>query len=89
MVRRFYVYAYFDPDGMPFYIGKGQEKRAAEHRCPYHAFSHTLFYRELNRFRRHGFDIRPVRLVEGLTESEACAWEIGLIALVGRRHRKH
>jgi hypothetical protein len=70
--RRFYTYAYLRADGTPYYIGKGQGKRAFERKKRKGAptpedKSRILF------------------LKTGLTEKEAFKHEIYMIAVFGRK----
>jgi hypothetical protein len=72
----FYIYAHYkadDPNGLPFYIGKGKGKRdQSKHRNPYWK----------NISNKHGFIVK--RLAENLTEVEAWDLEKKLIAHYGR-----
>lgn len=86
--RRFYVYEYRDPRGVPFYIGKGTGKRMWAHlkacRDRRARGYHTSFYRAL----RHVLDadiLPAVQVVEDrLTWDEALALERALISEYGR-----
>ncbi len=69
--RHFYVYAYLNPDGSPYYIGKGSNKRAlmphtAEASCP-------------------SDPSKVIRLASGLDEELAYFLEARLIAQYGRK----
>lgn len=74
----FYIYAHYkadDPNGLPFYIGKGKGKRdQSKHRNPYWK----------NISNKHGFIVK--RLAENLSEVEAWDLEKKLIAKYGRLH---
>ena len=69
--RRFYVYAYVREDGTPYYIGRGQSRRAYNHSkrdaCP--TPSDKSFVKIL---------------ASGLTTQEANEWESDLIEILGR-----
>jgi hypothetical protein len=69
--RRFYTYAYLREDGTPYYIGKGQGKRA--HRKSKH---------EVNPPKDKS---RVIFLKKNLTEEEAFKHEIYMIAVFGRK----
>jgi hypothetical protein len=79
----FYVYRLDRPwNGVPCYIGKGQGKRHAYHaqRGTRHSNKHLASI-----YRKAGDTPVPVVIVaEGLTEDEAFALEIKLIAEIGR-----
>jgi NUMOD3 motif len=81
----FYVYALFRENGVPFYIGKGQGDRWLAHECQ----ARTTKRRDprcsiIRRMQSVGLNIPKVKLHEGLTEAAACAYEIALIAAIGR-----
>lgn len=80
----YYVYAYFEPDSLePFYIGKGRGPRYYAH------FNACLtksnrFYNKLKLMLKNGILPRVEKLVHSLTEQQAFAIEIQLIAKYGR-----
>ena len=70
-MKNFYTYAYLREDGTPYYIGKGQGDRwKLKHRR--------------GRLRVPAAD-RVLFLKEGLTEAQAFAHEVYLIAVLGRK----
>ena len=72
----YYVYAHYksdDPEGQPFYIGKGKNKRdASKYR--------NRFWKNI--VKKHGFIVKRVR--ENLTEQEAWDLETELIKKYGK-----
>lgn len=72
----YYVYAWYGPDGTPFYVGKGRGERMNSLRGRSPAFM-TLVA-------EHG-DLPRRKLYEGLTERDAFGLEIDLIAEFGRK----
>ena len=81
--RESYVYAYLRPEGEePCYIGKGKGERwlhktKAGGRNPH-------FVRLVAKARALGKELLRVKLLEGLTDLEACQLESDLIRLIGR-----
>jgi hypothetical protein len=85
MKRKYYVYIYVD-NGLPFYVGKGFGRRDTEHTRHKHDLNRQdIFHNKLRGMILEGREWQVVRLFEPLFESEAFAWEIGLIAHWGRR----
>lgn len=84
-MRRFYVYGYFEPGSeLPFYVGKGTGSRAWDHFRSYLLNGPTPFYKQLRELIANG-QKPDVRLLEvDLSETEAFALEIELIAKYGR-----
>jgi hypothetical protein len=84
-MNTFYVYALFRENGVPFYIGKGQGDRWLVHE--YHARAtkrRDARCSIIRRMQSAGRDVPKIKLHEGLTEATACAYEIALIAAIGR-----
>jgi hypothetical protein len=81
--RDFYVYV-FERDGTPVYVGKGRGNRWLR---PFRHTSHNPhLYAILKKDERDGTSrISRRKMVDGLSEPEALAVEIDLIACIGRR----
>jgi len=88
MSNNYYVYAYLDPQGTPFYVGAGHGKRDTRHTwlcqrkkkqdCP-------RFYKKLRKMLRQGIQPTIIRIAENLPKEEAFRkWEPFFIAAVGR-----
>lgn len=72
----FYTYAYLREDGRPYYIGKGKGRRAWRQ------------HGSAGRYWKPPGDERILLLKWGLTEEEAFAHEVYLIAVYGNAHQK-
>lgn len=75
MTAIFYVYVMFRPDASPCYIGKGKRKRIDNR------IARSRHIRNI--IKKHG-DLPKLKIRDGLTEMEAFAVEIALIAAIGR-----
>lgn len=79
MKNDFYVYIYYRLDGLPCYVGKGSGFRWKRHPTAKNSNAHLQ-----SLIRLAGGDLPRRKVVENLTEAEAFAWEIALIAEIGR-----
>ena len=81
----FYVYGLFDNPYVPFYIGKGKDKRAYDHIGEARRGSHLPVHKKIR-----SMDDEPVVkiLASGLTEDDAYELEELAIMTVGRRYDK-
>jgi hypothetical protein len=87
-MRKYYVYIY-EVAGLPIYVGKGFGYRDTRHIKDHCALNKLdWFHNKLRKMLRLGQEFKIFRLFENLLESEAFAWEIGLIAYFGRRNNK-
>src|SRR5208282_6039660 len=84
----FFVYIYFDRNGIPRYVGKGKNTRDTDHiqlcQWPSTEKSCRDFYKWLREQQDKGFNPEPWRMAENLTEPEAFDLEITCIAEYGR-----
>lgn len=78
MSAAFYVYILFDQQAIPRYVGKGKNRRSANHLWR----SHNADVRRL--VRMAGGELPIVIVRDSITESEAFETEIALIAAIGR-----
>ncbi len=82
MTRRFYVYVYFDPEtALPFYVGKGQGRRAYKH---FHQCHNAPMADKLARLAAAGQSPR-IEIQPADSEADALRREADLIATYGRR----
>lgn len=81
---RFYVYILYREDGVtPFYVGKGSGRRwlAHEMRCaPGRSHKDNI----ITAMKARGVSVPKTKVAEGLTQLEAGAVEVSLIAEIGR-----
>ena len=82
----FYVYALLLADGStPFYIGKGKGRRWLHHECPCNLRGNSHRSNIIKKLLREIGVVPKIKIAEGLTEADAHALEIKLIAIFGRR----
>lgn len=74
----FYVYLLRRPDGRPCYVGKGRGRRWRRH-AKQATNPHLA-----NIYAKAGGELPAEKLAEGLSESEAFALEMSMIAAIGR-----
>lgn len=85
-MKVFYVYQLrLATSELPFYIGKGKKKRHTLHLMPYSLKEKSHKNRTILKAMRDGVEILSEILFQNLSESDAHAKEIELIALYGRR----
>lgn len=81
---QFYVYILARPNGKPFYVGKGKRDRIYAHEnearrdCPCHKC------RVIRKIWRNGGEVQRYKVLTTHDEAEAYAYEVQLIALIGR-----
>lgn len=80
----FYVYVLFRETGVPFYVGKGRGDRWTGHEKEAVAGAQNYRHRVIRKMQVSGLEIPKVKVHEGLTEQIAHAYEIALIAAIGR-----
>ena len=80
MRNDFYVYIYYRLDGSPCYVGKGCGHRWKRHPSRRDSNKHLV-----NIINKAGGSIPRRKIVVGLTEADAFAWERELIAEIGRK----
>ena len=87
MSGKFYIYAAFRPwNGTPCYIGKGgRNDRMSTHQMRGVRHPNRLFANIFKKAQRMGQNVIFVKLRMGLSEAEALAAEMALIAAVGRK----
>lgn len=79
----FYVYMLFRENGTPFYIGKGCGPRWTDHerkQARYNPYKDAIIHRLLATIG----EVPKVKLHQHLTNDQAIAYEIALIAAIGR-----
>ena len=82
-MNTFYVYILYREDGRPFYVGKGTGRRWLNHeRYPVRGRSHRDNI--ICDMQARGVAVPKRKVAEGLSNADACALEIRLIAEIGR-----
>lgn len=84
--RQHYVYVYYRSNGIPLYVGKGFGRRWKKHATAKRPNKHLQ--NAILKATREGRELRVEKVEEGLTDAEACALEIKLIAEYGRADLK-
>jgi hypothetical protein len=83
--RRYYVYGYFDAAGVPFYVGKGTERRGERHALPsVYMKGIGYLYRRMRQMVRDGENWTYQVIEDGLDEKAALDLETDLILKWGR-----
>jgi hypothetical protein len=81
----YYVYVLFDHRGHPFYVGKGKRARWAKHERDAQKGEKSYKANIIRKTLRLLGSLPKVKIAEGLSEPDAHALEILLIATLGRR----
>jgi hypothetical protein len=80
-----YVYVLFRADGSPFYVGKGQGDRWLDHERDARRGVRSYRFNIIRQMLADGMpEVPKVKIAEGLTHQRANAYEIALIAAIGR-----
>lgn len=79
----FYIYALFRESGIPFYIGKGCNRRIDIH-LHAHPSDNSRKRAIIVSMRKNGKDVPRAKLAEGLTEEDAFRMETAFIKAIGR-----
>lgn len=84
--RRFYVYAYYDLNGVPVYVGKGTNRRRFDHlRYAKRTNKNTHFLNWIRKYIKENDTDPRIEILEGsLTSEEALQKEIDYIKSIGR-----
>lgn len=83
---KFYVYQLRLKDcDLPFYIGKGKDRRMFEHVSSSRLLKRSHKNNVIKKAFREGIEVLSEIILEDLTEEQAFAKEIELIALYGHR----
>jgi hypothetical protein len=82
--HNFYVYILYRADGeTPFYVGKGRSDRWLEHEKDAKR-EHSYKAAIIRQMQADGIAVPKRKVADGLSNAEACALEIKLIAQIGR-----
>ena len=86
MPQTYYVYQFrLENSENPFYIGKGRGRRITDHFRPSSLVRRSHKNNVINKSKRDGVSVLSEILFDGLTEPEAHAKEVEVIAFYGRR----
>jgi hypothetical protein len=81
----FYVYVLFRENGVPFYVGKGRNRRWEMHEWQARRGDKGFRFAIIRKMYAHGLaEIPKIKLHEGLTAAVASEYEVALIAAIGR-----
>jgi hypothetical protein len=80
----FYVYILFRENGVPFYVGYGSGRRWLVHETAARAGEKSHRDAIIRRMQARGIAVPKIKLHEGLTKAAAKAYEVALIAAIGR-----
>ena len=81
------VYILFREDWIPFYVGKGQQRRPGEHIKEAKTDRNNYKLHIIRQLLKSIGHVPTIILAKNLTDSEACAMEILLIAAIGRKDK--
>lgn len=84
--KQFYVYILVDDCGSPFYVGKGQGKRAQQHRQEAKRGHECHKCNKIRKFWKEGRDYAEQVVLRTDDEAKALEQERALIAAIGRKN---
>jgi hypothetical protein len=80
----YYVYILARPNGKPFYVGKGQRNRIYAHEGEARTDCRCHKCQVIRKIWRNGGEVQRYKVLTTHDEAEAYAYEVQLIALIGR-----